>query len=228
MKPALTKLMILFFILPLHVFAGDDVNLYDKLSSAIQDKRWGDFEVLFEDAVKNDIEKSESFFWIQLPEKDISCFLMAWKIGLHHKENRNHDKAFLFFNELYRLDSNNIDIICINAENFVLRGKEKEALALYEKALAIDEDNVAANIFIGNYYYLKTEREKQKLDKDYRKIQSPTKMQYASYRQGLEKLVGNGYAKAKVHLKRVVPQFSSSEIKKTLDKISMVERESNK
>ena len=40
------------------------------------------------------------------------------------------------------------------------RGRESEALETYRKVLSLDADNLAANIFIGNYLYLKAEREK--------------------------------------------------------------------
>ena len=39
------------------------------------------------------------------------------------------------------------------AEMQVCRGQEKDALRMYEKILQLDADNLAANIFLGNYYY---------------------------------------------------------------------------
>ena len=36
----------------------------------------------------------------------------------------------------------------------VCRGQEKDALRMYEKILQLEADNLAANIFLGNYYYL--------------------------------------------------------------------------
>ena len=49
----------------------------------------------------------------------------------------------------------------------------------------LDANNLQANIFLGSYYYLQAEREKKKLEDDYKKITSPTRMQYARYRNGL-------------------------------------------
>jgi hypothetical protein len=40
---------------------------------------------------------------------------------------------------------------------------------MYEKILQLDADNLAANIFLGNYYYLMAEQEKKKLETDYKK-----------------------------------------------------------
>ena len=37
----------------------------------------------------------------------------------------------------------------------------------------LDADNLQANIFLGNYYYLQAEKDKKKLEEDYKKITSP-------------------------------------------------------
>ena len=72
------------------------------------------------------------------------------------------------------------------------------------------------------------EREQKKLESDYRKISSPTKMQYARYRDGLSKLFATGYEKARSSLQKVVLRFPSTEAKKTLDKILLIEKEVNR
>ena len=95
----------------------------------------------------------------------------------------------------------------------------------YEQLLKLDADNLAANIFLGNYYYLQAEGEKKRLENDYKKLSSPTKMQYARYRDGLYKLFGNGYEKARNSLEKVVQRFPSTEARKTLDKIILIEKE---
>lgn len=58
---------------------------------------------------------------------------------------------------------------------------------MYEKVLQLDADNLAANIFLGNYYYLMAEKEKKRLDTDFKKLASPTKMQYAALSGGIIK-----------------------------------------
>ena len=63
--------------------------------------------------------------------------------------------------------------------------------------MILDANNLQANIFLGNYFYLQAEREKKKLEDDYKKITSPTRMQYARYRNGLSDVYSNGYSKAK-------------------------------
>ena len=43
----------------------------------------------------------------------------------------------------------------------MMRGKEKDAVKTYEKVLMLDANNLQANIFLGSYYYLQAEREKE-------------------------------------------------------------------
>lgn len=48
----------------------------------------------------------------------------------------------------------------------MMRGKEKKMpLKAYEKVLMLDADNLQANIFLGNYYYLQAEKDKKKLER---------------------------------------------------------------
>ena len=89
----------------------------------------------------------------------------------------------------------------------------------------LDANNLQANIFLGSYYYLQAEREKKKLEDDYKKITSPTRMQYARYRNGLSDVYSNVYSKAKDYLQRVLQLFPSTEAGKTLEKIVALEKE---
>ena len=95
----------------------------------------------------------------------------------------------------------------------------------YEKVLMLDGDNLQANIFLGNYFYLQAEKERKKLDDDFKKITSPTRMQYARYRNGLSDVLTNSYSKAKTYLQRVLQVFPSMEAGNTLERIKKMEAE---
>ena len=73
-----------------------------------------------------------------------------------------------------------------------------------------------------------TAKAQQKMENEYNKISSPTKMQYARYRDGLFRLFSTEYEKARASLKKVVQKFPSTEAKKTLDKILSIEKEVNR
>ena len=66
------------------------------------------------------------------------------------------------------------------------------------------------------------------MENEYNKISSPTKMQYARYRDRLFRLFSTEYEKARASLKKVVQKFPSTEAKKTLDKILSIEKEVNR
>lgn len=230
MKKTFTQLFFLFSVFFLgSSFVQMDNNIFKDISDAITVENWETVGKLFEEAVNENLEEAESFFWSEFADsKGQGCIIMAFKLGEYHKVKKNFDKAHLYFSELLRIEPENNDVLCANAEIAVLRGRENEALTLYEKVLSKDPQNLAANIFIGNFHYFQTDIQKRKLEKDYRNIKSPTKMQTATYRESLQDLLESGYAKAKTHLERVLTQFSSAEAKKTLDKIRLVEKESKR
>ena len=180
---------------------------------------------LFQQAIQQNVDKAEMFYWTNVDKNSDICVKMADELASHYKRMRNYDKAYLFYKELLQKAPNNVDYLESCAEMQVYRGQEKDALHMYEKILQLDADNLAANIFLGNYYYLMAEREKKQLEADYKKISSPTKMQYARYRDGLSKVFSTGYERARSSLQKVVLRFPSTEAQKTLDKILRIEKE---
>ena len=137
-------------------------------------------------------------------------------------------KRIFFYKELLQKSPNDVNCLVSCAEMEVCRGRESEALETYRKVLSLDADNLAANIFIGNYLYLKAEREKKQLEADYKKISAPTRMQYARYRDGLSRVMSTGYGKAREYLQKVISQFPSTEAQKTLERIKLIEKEVNR
>ncbi len=71
-------------------------------------------------------------------------------------------KPFCFIKSCRRRTPDNVDYLEAVAEMQVCRGQEKDALRLYENILRLDADNLAANIFLGNYYYLMAEQREEK------------------------------------------------------------------
>ena len=205
----LTLLLFSLFSLPLMLNAQTADEMLHKVTVAIEAGQHGQAVSYFRQAISLNIDLSN-------------------ELALAYKKNRNYDKAFLFYKELSQKDPDNVDYLEAVAEMQVCRGQEKDALRMYENILKLDADNLAANIFLGNYYYLMAEQEKKKLESDYKKLSSPTKMQYARYRDGLSKLFATGYEKARSSLQKVVLRFPSTEAQKTLDKILRIEKEVNR
>ncbi|WP_281643927.1 tetratricopeptide repeat protein [Bacteroides zoogleoformans] len=222
----LTLLFSLFILSsPLSLSAQSASGLLRKVSEALSAGR-DDYAVsLFRQAADADASQTEMFYWTSVDKNSAVVSLLANELATHYKEERNYDKAYLFYKELLQRHPEDVSALVSCAEMELMRGKEKEALRLYEKVLLLDGDNLQANIYLGNYYYLQAEKDRKKLDDDYRKLSSPTRMQYARYRNGLSDLVINNYAKAKAYLQRVLQLFPSTEAGNTLKKIRKIEAE---
>ena len=135
-------------------------------------------------------------------------------------------KLIFFHREFLQYHSEDVPALVSCAEMEMMRGKEKRCRQkLMKRVLMLDANNLQANIFLGSYYYLQAEREKKKLEDDYKKITSPTRMQYARYRNGLSDVYSNVYSKAKDYLQRVLQLFPSTEAGNTLEKIRKLEAE---
>lgn len=217
---------LLSFPFVLSAQSGEEMLL--KVSSALSEKQWSQAVSYFRQAVNANVDKSEMFYWTGVDKSSDVAPKMAQELATHYKKVRNYDKAYLFYKELLQKSPNNVSCLALCAEMEVCRGKETEALQTYEKVLTLDADNLSANIFVGNYYYLKAELEKQQIESDYKKITTPTRMQYARYREGLSQILTDGYIRARGYLEKVISQFPSTEAKKTLDRIRIIEKEVNK
>lgn len=225
---ALTVLLFSLFTMPLMLNAQTVEDMLHKVSAAIEADQQGQAVSYFRQAIKLEINRSEMYYWTTVDKNSLICLKLANEMAVAFKKNRNYDKAYLFYKELLQKSPGNVDYLEACAEMQVGRGQEKDALRIYEQLLKIDSDNLAANIFLGNYYFLMGEQEKKKMENEYNKIPSPTKMQYARYRDGLFRLFSAEYEKARASLQKVVQKFPSTEAKKTLDKILSIEKEVNR
>lgn len=221
----LTLLFTFLLSFPLALSAQSAEEVLQKVSAAMAAEQWEQAVGLFRQAIQLNADKSEMFYWTSVDKSGGVCVKMVQELASHYKNIRNYDKAYLFCKEVLQKIPNDVTWLATCAEMEVYRGKEKDALQTYQKVLSLDANHLAANIFVGNYYYLMAEREKQQLMRDYKKISSPTRMQYARYKDGLNKLMTDGYGKAKGYLQNVVRQFPSAEVKKTLEKIKKMEAE---
>lgn len=225
---ALTILFLSLFSLPLMLNAQSVDEMLQKVSVAIEAGQTGQAVSYFRQTISLNIDRTEMYYWTSVDKNSEISVKFANELAIAYKKKRNYDKAYLFYKELLQKDADNVGYLEACAEMQVYRGQEKDAQRMYEKILQLDADNLAANIFLGNYYYLMAEREKKQLDTDYKKISSPTKMQYARYRDGLSRVFATGYQKARSSLQKVIHRFPSTEAQKTLDKIMKVEKEVNR
>lgn len=203
-------------------------QILPNVTNALAEQHWEEASNLFRLAVDKDLYKSEKYFQEQVSASCPARTEMIHQLGFYCKGSRDYEKAYVYYKELVQLRPREIIYLVSCAELEVILGKENDALKSYEKILSMDSNNLAANIFIGNYYYFTADKEKRMLDNEFKKTEAPTRMQYANYRNELSRLVANQYEKAKTFLEKVISQFPSVEAKKTLDKIRAVEEESRR
>lgn len=221
----LTLLFSFMVAFPFVLSAQSAGELLQKVSAALSEGQ-DDYAVsLFRQSVKAGADQTEMFYWTQVEKNSAVAPRLVNELATYYKHKRNYDKAYLFYREFLQYHSDDVPALVSCAEMEMMRGKEKDAVKTYEKVLMLDANNLQANIFLGNYFYLQAEREKKKLEDDYKKITSPTRMQYARYRNGLSDVYSNGYSKAKDYLQRVLRLFPSTEAGNTLEKIKKLEVE---
>ena len=221
----LTLLFSFMVAFPFVLSAQSAGELLQKVSAALSEGQ-DDYAVsLFRQSIKAGADQTEMFYWTQVEKNSAVAPRLVNELATYYKRKRNYDKAYLFYREFLQYHSDDVPALVSCAEMEMMRGKEKDAVKTYEKVLILDANNLQANIFLGNYFYLQAEREKKKLEDDYKKITSPTRMQYARYRNGLSDVYSNGYSKAKDYLQRVLQLFPSTEAGNTLENIKKLEIE---
>ncbi|MCD8091946.1 MAG: hypothetical protein LUF01_03630 [Bacteroides sp.] len=221
----LALLFFLSLVNPLVLLAQSAGDLLPKVSEALSEGK-DDYAVsLFRQAAAAGVDQTEMFYWTNVDKNSSVAPRLINELATYYKKKRNYDKAYLFYKEYLQRYPEDVPALVSCAEMEMMRGKEKDALKTYEKVLSLDADNLQANIFLGNYYYLQAEKDKKKLDDDFKKITSPTRMQYARYRNGLSGIFTTNYSKAKTYLQRGLQLFPSTEAGKTLEKIKRVELE---
>lgn len=200
-------------------------ELLQKVSVALS-KGQDDYAVsLFRQSANAGAEQAEMFYLTRVEKGSPVAPRLANELAAYYERKRNYDKAYLFYREYLQYHPEEISALVLCAGVEMMRGKEKEAMRIYEKVLLLDADNLQANIFLGNYFYLQAERDKKKLEEEYKKISSPTRMQHARYRNGLHDIYYYGYAKAKEYLQKVMQLFPSTEAESLLQKIAVLQKE---
>ena len=221
----LSVLFSLFLFFPLSLGAQSADELLRQVSESLAKGSDDTAVSLFRQATDASADRAEVFYWTAVDKGSAVAPRLTEVLATHYSRQRDYDKACLFYREYLKHHPTDVPALTSCAEMYLLCGKEEEALALYEKALAVDVDNLQANIYLGNYYFLQAEKVRHRLDDDYKKLLSPTRMQYARYRNSLSDLLAGSYAKARDYLQRVLRRFPSTEAARTLEKIKRMEGE---
>lgn len=159
-------------------------------------------------------------FSVIMPADSIAIYISQAE---RHKKDLNYDKAFSLYQDLLKSHPEHIDYMVACAELQVLMGKENDALQMYENILKLSPDNLAANIYLGNYYFLKAEMRRIQLEEEYNKSTLPTRARNEEYKKKMNLVYITDYSTAYKYLGNVLRTFPSAEAKRTMEKIALVE-----
>lgn len=224
----LTFFLMCCCIFPLTALSQSAEVLLQKVPGAVVSGQAGYAESLFRQACQADVAQAEMFYWTHVDKSSPVACRFAGTLAESFKMAAKYDKAYLFYKEQLSYTPDDVTLLGACAEMEMRRGKLEDAAETYEKVVGLDPDNLQACIFLGNYYYLKAEDARKKLDADFHRIPSPTRMQYARYRDNIYSLFDSKYSKARIYLRHVMKQFPSTGADKTLEKIALIEKEINR
>lgn len=223
MRYLLLFILSVFTFLPLAA-AGTD-TVYVSIQRDLSAQRYDQAVSQFCHAADLNIEEAALFYWTALNKNLPVARQFIQVLAVKYRENKMYDKAFTAYRECLRYTPHSKELLQAAAEVELQRGKEDGAVNYYSLLLKEDEENLPANIFLGNYFYWKGEKVRNFYEQEYRRITSPTKMQYASYRNKLEEIYHRYYEKAEIYLNKVMKIFPSSQVRISLEEIKELKRE---
>lgn len=218
-------LLFMIVMMPVEVWPQTKGDLLTKLSLAVEEELYEQAEGMLREVMSVDVESAEQFYWIYLGRQHAMAPKLAHELAAYFEKHSDYDKASVFYREYIQFNSEDTKVLLSLAKVDAFRGEETEAVYTYEKVLELQPDNLDANIYVANYYYLQAKLGRQQVEQDYKRIKSPTRMQYAHYRNELDRVFADKYVKAYAHFQRVLNQFSSVGARKAVAEIEQVKKE---
>ena len=127
--------------------------------------------------------------------------------------------AFLasFFIMVKPLVSQNIVDLQKTATDLVSAGNLSDAEAVYKQIVSLDSTDFDANVWLGNYYYLKGKESLDNEDLKYNAIKEPSRMQMALHMDFLKSIYADHFSKSEPYLDRAYKKSRNEYLKKTID-----------
>jgi len=222
MRKALS-IIFLSVMLPWHLQAQTAIELLQKVSTFLTQQKWEEATNIYQQAIGKDAERADIYYRVEVDKSSPAALSFAEHLAEYYKNTRDYSKAYNYYKILLAKEPNDASFLSGCAESAFGKGKEDEAVALYDKVINLNPNNLRANIFLGSYFFMQAEQDKRKLDNNFKRIATPTSMQKARYRDDLKALYTSDYHRAKNYLDNVVKLFPSAEAKKML--ITIAERE---
>jgi tetratricopeptide (TPR) repeat protein len=214
----------LFFI-PLNMPAQTVDNVLDQVTAALEQSHWQEADNLYRIAVDVDVFRSERYLNDKVQDNSPARPSMLMYLGDYFRRTRNYDDAYSYYKKLVAANPKDINYLLRLSEMEVQLGKESDALITYQSIYNIDENNLSANIFLGNYYFCEAEKQMNELYNEHQKTVNPTRIQLSAYHDQKVQIYNTNYKRSKKYLETASKRFPSAEVFKTLKKIQHVEDE---
>ncbi|WP_287826851.1 hypothetical protein [Bacteroides sp.] len=200
-------------------------SLVSNLMINLEEEKWDKVVELFHQFAEQDPENAEVFYWVKGADKKLIADSLSYTLAEVYHKRGELDKSLSFY-KLYISKANcSVEELLVLAQVIIDLCDVRLTQQIYERVIELDPKNVTANIFLGNYIYLRAERERKRLDYQFKKIKKPTRMEYARYRQQLKDLYLFSYVHAKTHLEEAYKSLKSVEVEKTLSHIDDIRKE---
>ena len=165
-------------------------------------------------------------------DKDYKCQVVVYKSAMEsfpeQKGSYAKKLAYTYYNgKMYdALIPACREVIALNGEDkkmtqFMAVGFQKtnqtdSAKVYFEKLLKTDENNVNANIFMGQYYLQMGKAKADSAKKRYEKIAKPDRLQWSAYQKESEAITAKYYPKAALYLEKAYAAKKIGSIKTML------------
>ena len=221
-------LLIFLFLTPLMTHAQTQLpdSIMSKMLISLEDEKWGEVIGLFHQFANLDPENAEVFYWVRASDKPAlgDTLLVSLADIYYHKGNL--DKSLSLYKEYCKGSrSFTVNELLTLAQRLTDIGEVRLTQELYRQVIDLDVNNLNANLFLGNYIYLRAEKERRRLAFNYKRKQKPTHMEYVEYRNKLKDLYNFSFKEAEVYLTRAYAKIKSAEIRRMLTHIEKLKDE---
>ncbi len=216
-------LILLFFL----IFTSSKSQVNDSIVAEIlvqcEQKNWDKVLALFKPFAQLDPHNAEVFYWLRAAENESIKGKVLPILAKSYLANNNPAKAIELYKEMVLKTTQPVSILLDIAETVISLGDVRVSQLIYEKILEKDSTNLKANLFLGNFIYLRGEKERLRIEYVYSKKKKHTRMEYAEYRKELSNLFDLYYIKSREHLVRANKLRHSVELVNTIQKINDLE-----
>lgn len=201
-------------------------SLMNQMMIGLEEEKWEDVISCFHRFAEENPESAEVFYWVKAYDKTAISDTLLLGLAKSYYTKGKTNKALELSKTYYKNNKNlTVNKLLDLAELLTNLGEIRLTQNVYNEVIEIDPNNLSANLFLGNYLYLRAERERKRVCFNYKKKKKPTRMQYAEYREKLKELYNASYLDAREYLHRAYQKLTSSELKATISHIDEIKKD---